>query len=292
MGGCKWNPLWAAEFPWAKPCPSDPTKIGCTVCQVQFSCDKGRGDVKRHGLGVKHVTKEKNLAADKLKGVLTKNDSIQDSFKKHEKAAKEQRKSKDQALRAEAALCSLIATHNLPLAMMDCLAVLLPKIITDSEIVKQMNLHRTKAVYTLEFGVAKHERDKILKQLALWPFSLNFDESVKGKASQLELVVIFRNTKDLIQRSHLVTVNMKERLTGENISNAVFEAMDKMNINYEVGLVSERTDGCSTMLGVRIGCHAFSKKKVRYFIQKFTSSYVMTHVTLSANDRSQPKDQI
>ena len=55
---------------------------------------------------------------------------------------------------------------------------------------------------------------------------------------------------------------MKVKLTGENISNAVFSAMDKLNIPYHSKLVCEKTDGCTVMLGVRAGCHEFSKKVV------------------------------
>ena len=117
-------------------------------------------------------------------------------------------------------------------------------------------------VYTLQFGTAPHLKQKVVKQLQKWPFSINYDESVKGKASQLELCVSYRDTEDRIQKAHLVTVNMVERLTGENISKALFNAMDGLNVPYKEMLVSERTDGCATMLGVHKGCHVFNQKVV------------------------------
>ena len=89
-------------------------------------------------------------------------------------------KVKNAARIAKAKLSNLIATHNVPLGLYDYLAELLPQIITDSEIVKQMSLHRTKAHYTLIFGTALHLKKKLVKQLQVWPFSVNFDESVKG----------------------------------------------------------------------------------------------------------------
>ena len=67
----------------------------------------------------------------------------------------------------------------------------------------------------------------------------------------LELIapcVIYKDIEDRTQKSHLVSTNMVE--TGENISAALFSTMDKLNIPYKVMLVSERTDGCTTMLGV------------------------------------------
>ena len=54
---------------------------------------------------------------------------------------------------------------------------------------------------------------------------MNFDESVKGGKSQMEIVVIYRNSMDNIDRSHLLTIDMKEQLTGENISKAVLYSL-------------------------------------------------------------------
>jgi hypothetical protein len=42
----------------------------------------------------------------------------------------------------------------------------------------------------------------------------------------------------------------------------VFSALDSFAIPYKERLVSERTDGCSVMLGVHAGCHVFNKKIV------------------------------
>ena len=61
-----------------------------------------------------------------------------------------------------------MATHNLPLPVFDCLAELLPKIIPDSKIIKQMTLHHKKARYTLVFGTALHMKKQLIKQLQLF----------------------------------------------------------------------------------------------------------------------------
>ena len=156
-----------------------------------------------------------------------------ESFKKAEAKTSELRKVKDTALKAEAMISNLIATHNLPYSVVDCLAELLPKIIPDLQIIKQMSLHHRKAQYTLTQGTAPHIKKQLVKQLQKWPFSINYDESLKGKASQLELNVSYRDSQDRICRLHLVTIKMEERLTGENISNAVFRAMDELNIPYK-----------------------------------------------------------
>ena len=121
-------------------------------------------------------TKQRILLRKRRRGGLSKQGTMEAALRKAEAAAVQQRKVKDQARVAEAALATLIATHDLPLRTVDCLAELLPKIITDSEVVKEMSLHNAKARYILCFSVAKAVKEKILKQMRKWPWSLNFDE--------------------------------------------------------------------------------------------------------------------
>ena len=130
-----------------------------------------------------------------------------ESFKKAEAKTSELRKVKDAALKAEAMISNLIATHNLPYSVVDCLAELLPKIIPDSQIIKQMSLHHHKAQYTLTQGTTPHKKKQLVKQLQKWPFSINYDKSVKGKTSQLELNFSYWDSQDRIRRSHLVTIH-------------------------------------------------------------------------------------
>ena len=77
--------------------------------------------------------------------------TIHESLKNAESKLSQERKVKDAALKAEAALSNLMATHSLPLPVFDCLVELLPKIIPDSKITKQMTLHHTKACYNHVF---------------------------------------------------------------------------------------------------------------------------------------------
>ena len=258
MPGCKFKDTWTEIYLWASRVKGDNTRVLCTICH------KGVHNLERHQKGDKHVdnVKKKAFATNPVTGARLKVNTIQEALKKSEARAVEERKTKDDALRAEAALSRLIATHNLPLRTIDCLAVLLPQIFHDSEIAKQMSLHKTKALYTLEFGLAEHELKKIIKQLHKFPFSINFDESVKGKTSQLTIMVSFRNDENRIQKSHFATIKINVRLTGENISNAVFGVLEEKSIKCEEKLVSDTTDGCPVMLGKYSGCHAISKKKV------------------------------
>ena len=275
MGKCKWNPAWQTSFPWARPVAGDPHRVFCSYCTSTFKCSKGTSELKDHGDGRGHQAREGNATSEIARGIrTTKQGSIEGALRNSEAAAVQQRRIKDETLKAEASLATLVATHNLPLGTMDCLAELLPKIFHDSAIAKQMSLHRTKATYILRLGVAKAARDKILCQMRIWPYSLNIDESVKGGNSQLEIVVIYRSKQDLIERAHLGAVDMKVSLTGANISKAMFNSLDEMGVPYKNLLVSNRTDGCSVMLGVNNGCHVNCKAVVRETLEsKLTVFY-------------------
>jgi hypothetical protein len=139
------------------------------VCQSNFCCGHGVTELKWHDKNAKHNKNMENKKNEEAKGL--KNVSITESFKKAEAKSCEQRKTKDAALKAEASISNLIATHNVSTGLIDCLAELLPKIFPDSQIVKQMSLHHHKAFYTLKFGTAEHMKKKLVCQLVRWPFS-------------------------------------------------------------------------------------------------------------------------
>lgn len=82
----------------------------CNTCSTKISCMKGKYEVERHGEGKKHpinMTKKNPVTGAKIKNM-----NILHSLKNAETKATEQRKTKDAALKAEAAISSLIATHN------------------------------------------------------------------------------------------------------------------------------------------------------------------------------------
>ena len=190
-----------------------PSKVTCTACHKELSCDHGAYNLKKHEKRQPHIDSlEKKDKAE----TIVRSQSIKESFKKVK--VSEQRNVKDAAFKAEVVVSNLIATHNIPYSLVDCLAEILPQIIPESDIIKQISLHPNKAQYTLTCGTAPHIKKQLVKQLQNWPFSINYEESVKGKASQLQLNVSYRDSQDRIRRSHLATVKMEVRLTGENIS--------------------------------------------------------------------------
>jgi len=70
--------------------------------------------LKAHGDGRWHQAKEGNAASEIARGIRRKQGNIEGALRNSEAAAFQQRRVKDETLKAEASLATLMATHNLP----------------------------------------------------------------------------------------------------------------------------------------------------------------------------------
>ena len=93
----------------------DPHRVFCSLCTSTFKCVKGTSELKAHGDGRGHQAKEGNAASEIARGIRTKQGNIEGALRISEAAAVQQRRVKDETLKAEASLATLMATHNLPL---------------------------------------------------------------------------------------------------------------------------------------------------------------------------------
>ena len=82
---------------------------------MHFHLVKGTSELKAHGDGRGHQAKEGNAASEIARGIRTKQGNIEGALRNSEAAAVQQRRVKDETLKAEASLATLMATHNLPL---------------------------------------------------------------------------------------------------------------------------------------------------------------------------------
>jgi hypothetical protein len=259
MGKCSFNQEWMKLRPWLLAVKGDRHRAVCSGCNANFDISRGENDVKTHEAGKKHSKRIEEINSAGFP--VEKKSSIKEAFKKSHEQIKKQKDTKDGVIKAEVLLVIAITNHNIPVSFSDCFAQLAPKMFPDSDIAKNMHLHRMKANYCLEFGIAPHHKEKVLDCLRKSPFSLNYDGSVVNKKDMLNINVSFRNKHDLIQKANLTTVEVTEDSTGENICKTVFKVLEEFEVPKE-NLVSDQTDGCSTMLGKFRGCHEFAKKQV------------------------------
>ena len=201
--------------------------------------------VRKHEKGQKHVEKTSLVLSSKTNNNGQR--SIENALSRAESISIQQRKIKDQAHIAEAMLVSCFSRHSLPESMYDCFNVLLPIMIPDSMIVKEMKLGRTKAGYLLTEGLAPHYHQLVVSAMKKHPFSVNFDESTVNKSQQLNNNVAIRNEYNRIEKHNFTTLELTDGTTGIELANMVIAALESEDITL-LNMISDQTDGCAAML--------------------------------------------
>ena len=80
---------------------------------MHFHLQMCRGNIRIEG--TRRWSAEGNAASEIARGIRTKQGNIEGALRYSEAAAVQQRRVKDETLKAEASLATLMATHNLPL---------------------------------------------------------------------------------------------------------------------------------------------------------------------------------
>ena len=86
----------------------DPHRVFCSLCTSTFNCVKGTSELKAHGDGRGHQAKEGNAASEIARGIRSKQGNKEGALRNSEAAAVQQRRVKDETLKAEASLPTLM----------------------------------------------------------------------------------------------------------------------------------------------------------------------------------------
>ena len=157
----KYNPDWKKKWPCIQKASCDTYKFHCSVCQCNVSCQhQGEKDVRRHIEGNKHCNNVKGLE---------KQQQISRFFRPTAHSIH------DKVTRAEVKVCTMLAHHNVPIALADQLSPLFKTIFPDSEIAKAYSCARTKTTCILNGAVAKSLRKPLIDLMKVEPFSLATD---------------------------------------------------------------------------------------------------------------------
>ena len=261
MGKCSFKAVWMQEFPWIDSVKGDQYKGWCRYCVKSISVKKGRADIVKHGANMLHLNNSKKEESEARGPSNKQQSSIFEAVEKAKAVQNKQNKAKDSALRFEYGLAVAITNHNIADSFSECVTSLIAKTITDSAIVKEISIKRTKLSYTVDEAIAPNLNEKVLECMRKWPFSLNYDESQVAKKSQCALNVSFRNKNNLIQKANLTTLHMDDSITGKYTCRTVYNHL-KENTVPKYNQVSDQTDGCAVMLGKYEGCHEYAKKEV------------------------------
>ena len=123
------------KWPCIQPCRSSNYKFTCTICQCAVSCEhQGEKDVRRHIDGKKHCSNVQGLENQKQIHSFfpSENDPLQ-----------------EKVTRAEVKVATVLAHHDIPIAVTDHLSPLFKDIFPDSSIAKLYSCARTKTTCIL-----------------------------------------------------------------------------------------------------------------------------------------------
>ena len=126
---------------------------------------------------------------------------------------------------------------------------------TDSEIIKNLKLGRTKASYVINNGIAdfyENETIELLKNSNA--FAASIDESEVNKVSQLEIMVSLAGGDDGMLRDtrHFASIDI-ENTKADTIRDSLLDSLMDKEVNVKDKLVNVATDNCPTMTGKHNG---------------------------------------
>ena len=231
-----------------------PGQFKCKICLPTkvLSFLKGKGALTQHSESEKHrrqstATSNNNSKQPSLVDVLNtqKTDEI-----------------KEKARDLENALVMMLSVHGIQHTLVDCLEEILKKYITDSEIIKRMQLGRTKAGYIVKHGLGEHfEKETISLLKDCHCFAASLDESEVNKSSALEVVVNIASEDQETTSRHFTCLDIP-KTDAETIVDEFLESFVTEGIDYKSKLVNVGTDGCSVMMGCKTGVQTRLKEEV------------------------------
>lgn len=158
----KFNPEWSKKWPCIQQA-SVRYKFKCTICECLVNCNhQGEKDVRHHLDSQKHCSNVKAL--ENQQSVTTFFKSAADPI--HEKVT-----------RAEVKISTVLAHHNIPIAVADHLSPMFKNIFPDSQIAKMYSCARTKTACILNGALAKELQASLIDSMKRNPFSLDTDGS-------------------------------------------------------------------------------------------------------------------
>lgn len=231
---------------WLEPVKNNDYKAYCRYCQVQFVSELST--LKKHSKSSKHIGNVK---------LVNESSSIASCFTN----VVQQKKETEAIKLAEIKLCGFISEHNMSLNSIDHLTGVLKESFPDSNIIKGINLGRTKATCVIKnvsyVMLGKCHKEELTINLKNNCFSVIIDESTdvgtlktlcicaryfneltcKVESSFWSLIQLFTDSKSANEGA---TVNM--------IYSEVMKSFEIQNIPYN-NIIGFASDGCNAMMG-------------------------------------------
>jgi len=219
----------------------------CKVCPLAKtnSFKKGKADLFKHSESEKH---RRHFSSNNNSS--TSQPSIRDLVSSQKKDD-----TLEKTWDLEITLCLFLANHGIQYNAVDCLVDILKEKVTDSEIIKNLKLGRTKAGYLINNGIADYYETETIDLLKKSnAFAVSLDESEVNKVSQLEILVSLACGDDdmLKDTRHFTSIDI-ENTKADTIKDALLDSLLNKEVNVKDKLINISTDNCPTMIGKHNG---------------------------------------
>ncbi|GFN80995.1 proteinral transcription factor ii-i repeat domain-containing protein 2 [Plakobranchus ocellatus] len=155
----------------------------------------------------------------------------------------------EQIAKSELQIAAYFVEHNIPMATVDHFLPVLKKVCPDSKIAQKLSLKRTKLSYTIQDGIAFHEKLNITDICRKQKFSIIIDESTDISVTQV-LAIVCRyfdmNQQNVVDA--LLDAITVENGTAQGLYEAVKQTLQDRNIPL-TNIIGFASDNCSTMMG-------------------------------------------
>ena len=214
----KFNPEWIKKWPCIQPCRSSNYKFTCTICRCAVSCEhQGEKDVRRHIDGKKHCSNVQGLENQKQIDSFfpSENDPLQ-----------------EKVTRAEVKVATVLAHHDIPIAVTDHLSPLFKDMFPDSSIAKVYSCARTKTTCILNGALAVDLQKSLVDHMKNEPFSLATDGSNDSGLQKMNplTVCIYDADRGRVMMQ-LLDMCLTTGLTAEAIYTKINEALMKFGVD-------------------------------------------------------------
>lgn len=177
----KFRNIWLTQEEyklWLAKVSDDSYKAKCKLCNTTFTAEMTV--IKNHLKAQSHQRRSIQASQLKIKNFLTDSSNTTDVSVKLKEATR----------RFEIKLCAFIAEHNISLRVLDHLAPLIQNSVTDSAIVKNMQLKCTKGIAIIKNVLGSTEKKNLQTKLKYSLFSILIDECTDIAATKSICIVV------------------------------------------------------------------------------------------------------
>lgn len=234
---------WEKQFPWLAPDQLQDTKAICKDCNLSLKAEIQV--IKVHSSSKRHTSKAKTTSTQS---------TVNSFFVSQQKISNH-----DIAVaNAELKISGFIAEHNLAFSTADHLIKMLKACITDSNILKDVNLSRTKVTSVIKNVIGVEAKKQLAEKLKKTKFSILTDESTDISSEKTCCIVVrFFDAESqsitsklwgLVQVFNSDISGENASATAEHLYNLLIKSFNEFNIPME-NIIGFGSDGCNIMMG-------------------------------------------